>query len=131
MATTTIKMGKRGTIVLPVKLRKQLGLGDESLMTVEAKAGEIRLRPAFVYEPEIWTPQRKAYLTLINAMTQEEFDQVSALLREEGIDPTDAPGIEPDHRATLPTNAEWEAHRRLRRAELLKDAELQKEKHVA
>ena len=32
MATTTIKMGKRGTIVLPVKLRKQFGLGDGSLL---------------------------------------------------------------------------------------------------
>ena len=28
MATTTIKMGKRGTIVLPAKLRKQFGLED-------------------------------------------------------------------------------------------------------
>ena len=37
MATTTIKMGKRGTIVLPVKLRKQFGLGDGSLLVTEAK----------------------------------------------------------------------------------------------
>jgi bifunctional DNA-binding transcriptional regulator/antitoxin component of YhaV-PrlF toxin-antitoxin module len=121
MATTTIKMGKRGTIVLPVKLRKQFGLGDGSLLVTEARDGEIRSRPAFVYEPEAWSPQRKAYLTLINAMTQEEFDEVSALLREEGIDPTDAPGLDPNHRSTLPTNAEWEAHRELRRAELLKE----------
>jgi AbrB family looped-hinge helix DNA binding protein len=121
MATTTIKMGKRGTIVLPVKLRKQFGLADGSLLVTEAKDGEIRIRPAFVYEPEVWSPQRKAYLTLINAMTQEEYDKVSALLREEGIDPTDAPGLDPNHRATLPTNAEWEAHRKLRRAELLKE----------
>ncbi len=121
MATTTIKMGKRGTIVLPVKLRKQFGLGDGSLLVTEAKNGEIRIRPAFVYEPEVWSPQRKAYLTLINAMTQEEFDEVAALLREEGIDPTDAPGLDPNHRSTLPTNAEWEARRKLRRAELLKE----------
>jgi AbrB family looped-hinge helix DNA binding protein len=121
MATTTIKMGKRGTIVLPVKLRKQFGLGDGSLLVTEAKDGEIRIRPAFVYEPEAWSPQRKAYLTLINAMTQEEFDNISALLREEGIDPTDAPGLDPNHRSTLPTSAEWEAHRKLRRAELLKE----------
>jgi AbrB family looped-hinge helix DNA binding protein len=108
MATTTIKMGKRGTIVIPAKLRKQFGLGDGSLLVTEAKDGEIRIRPAFVVEPEVWSPQRKAYLTLINAMTQEEYDDVSALLREEGIDPTDAPGLDPDHRATLPTEKEWE-----------------------
>jgi len=121
MATTTIKMGKRGTIVLPVKLRKQFGLGDGSLLVTEARDGEIRIRPAFVYEPEIWSPQRKAYLTLINAMTQEEFDEVSALLREEGIDPTDAPGLDPNQRATLPTRAGLQAHRKLMRAELLRE----------
>jgi AbrB family looped-hinge helix DNA binding protein len=116
---TTIKMGKRGTIVLPVKLRKQFGLEDGSLLVTEAKDGEIRIRPAFVYEPEVWSPQRKAYLTLINAMTQEEFDEVSALLREEGIDPTDAPGLDPNHRATLPTRSEWREHLKQRRMELL------------
>jgi AbrB family looped-hinge helix DNA binding protein len=121
MAKTTIKMGKRGTIVLPAKLRKQFGLEDGSLLVTEAKDGEIRIRPAFVVEPEAWTPQRKAYLTLINAMTQEEYDEVSALLRDEGIDPTDAPGLEPGYRATLPTQAEWREHLKRRRAELMEE----------
>jgi AbrB family looped-hinge helix DNA binding protein len=121
MATTTIKMGKRGTIVLPAKLRKQFGLGDGSLLVTEVKDGEIRLRPGFVIEPEVWTPQRKAYLTLINAMTKEEYDEVSALLREEGIDPTDAPGLHPDHRANLPTEAEWKDRLRRRRTELMEE----------
>jgi AbrB family looped-hinge helix DNA binding protein len=119
MATTTIKMGKRGTIVLPVKLRKQFGLQDGSLLVTEAKDGEIRIRPAFIYEPEVWSPQRKAYLMLINAMTQEEFDEVSALLREEGIDPTEAPGLDPNHRDTLPLRSEWREHLKQRRMELL------------
>jgi AbrB family looped-hinge helix DNA binding protein len=120
MATTTIKMGKRGTIVLPAKLRKQFGLEDGSLLVTEAKDGEIRIRPAFVYEPEVWSPQRKAYLVLINAMTKEEYDRVAALLREEGIDPTDVPDLDPDHRATLPTDQEWEERSAQRRAELLR-----------
>src|SRR5580698_7216097 len=103
MAPTTIKMGKRGTIVLPAKLRKQFGLEDGSLLITEAKDGEIRIRPAYIYEPEMWSPQRKAYLTLINTMTKEEYDRVAALLREEGIDPTDVPDLGPDYRETLPT----------------------------
>jgi AbrB family looped-hinge helix DNA binding protein len=121
MAATTIKMGKRGTIVLPAKLRKQFGLADGSLLVTEAKDGEIRLRPAFVYEPEVWSPQRKAYLTLINAMTQEEYDEISALLREEGIDPTDAPGLDPNHRSTLPAAKDWRAHLKRRHADLLEE----------
>jgi len=119
MAATTIKMGKRGTIVLPAKLRKELGLEDGSLLVTEAKFGEIRIRPAFVYEPEEWTPQRKAYLTLINTLTKEEYDEVAALLREEGIDPNDVPDLGPDYRSTLPTDQEYEEGRSQRRAELL------------
>jgi AbrB family looped-hinge helix DNA binding protein len=119
MASTTIKMGKRGTLVLPAKLRKQFGLEDGSLLITEAKDGEIRIRPAFVYEPEIWTPQRKAYLTLINTMTKEEYDRVAGLLREEGIDPTDVPDLDPNYRATLPTDQEWEERTSQRRANLL------------
>jgi len=118
MAVTTIKMGKRGTLVLPAKLRKQFGLEDGSLLITEAKDGEIRIRPAVVYEGEVWTPQRKAYLTLINTMTKEEYDEVSSLLREEGIDPTDAAGLDPNYRATLPTEKEWEERKTQRRAEL-------------
>jgi AbrB family looped-hinge helix DNA binding protein len=121
MSGLTVKMGKRGTIVLPAKLRKQFGLQDGSLLVTEAKDGEIRIRPAFLYEPEVWTPQRRAYLLLINAMTQEEYDEVSALLREEGIDPTDAPGLEPDHRAGLPTRAGWDEYLKRRQAELLEE----------
>jgi AbrB family looped-hinge helix DNA binding protein len=112
---TTIKMGKRGTLVLPAKLRRQFGLEDGSLLVTEAKAGEIRLRPAFVYEPEVWTPERKAYLTLMNAITQEEYDRMSSQLREEGIDPAGVPDLDPNQRATLPTDAEWEALMRGRR----------------
>jgi len=119
MATMTIKMGKRGTIVLPAKLRKQFGLEDGSLLVTEAKYGEIRLRPAFVYEPEVWTPQRKAYLTLINTSTKEEYDEVAALLREEGIDPNDVSDLGPDYRSTLPTDQEYEEGRPKRKAELL------------
>jgi AbrB family looped-hinge helix DNA binding protein len=123
LSTTTIKMGKRGTLVLPAKLRKQFGLEDGSLLVTEAKDGEIRLRPAFVYEPEVWTPQRKAYLVLINAMTKEEYDRVAAMLRDEGIDPTDVPDLDPDHRATLPTDREWDEGRAERRAKLLRESQ--------
>jgi len=75
MTTTTIKMGKRGTIVLPAKLRKQFGLADGSLLVTEAKDGEIRLRPALLYEPPVWSAEEKAYYILINSMTKEEWDR--------------------------------------------------------
>src|SRR5665213_3493013 len=120
MATTTIKMGKRGTIVLPSKIRKQFGLEDGSLLITEAKDGEIRIRPAFVYEPPAWSPEETAYFILINSMTKEEWDRNLPGVLELGVDPAKIEGLEPNHRDTLPADAEWDAYKTNRRAELLK-----------
>jgi AbrB family looped-hinge helix DNA binding protein len=109
VATITIKMGKRGTIVLPAKLRKQFGLADGSLLVAEANDGEIRMRPAFVYEPEVWSPEETAYFILINSMTKEEWDRNLPSVREMGVDPAKIDGLEPTHRDTLPTDKEWKA----------------------
>jgi AbrB family looped-hinge helix DNA binding protein len=119
MATTTIKMGKRGTIVLPAKLRKQFGLADGSLLVTEAKDGEIRLRPALMYEPPVWSAEEKAYYILINSMTKEEWDRNLPDVLTMGVDPAKIEGLEPNHRDTLPTDAEWDARRKRRRAELM------------
>jgi AbrB family looped-hinge helix DNA binding protein len=121
MATTTIKMGKRGTIVLPVKLRKQFGLGDGSLLVTEAKDGEIRIRPAFVYEPEVWSPEETAYFILINSMTKEEWDENLPHVLELGVDPMQVKGLEPNHRDGLPARSEWRAQLKRQRMELLQE----------
>jgi len=108
----TIKMGKRGTVVIPVKLRKQFGLEDGSLLVTEVKNGEISLRPALAYSGEIWTPERRAYFMLINSMTQEEWDEMAADVREMGLDPDKVEGIGPGHRSTLLTNEQWDERSR-------------------
>ncbi len=104
----TIKMGKRGTLVLPAKLRKQFGLEDGSLLVTEAKDGVIQLRPAMVYAPEVWSPEETAYFMLINCMTQEEWDRMIPDVAAMGVDPLKIDGIESDHRKTLPTEVEWD-----------------------
>jgi len=119
MPATTIKMGKRGTIVLPAKLRKQFGLEDGSLLVTEAKDGEIRIRPAFLYEPPVWSPEETAYFILINSMTREEWDKNLPDVVALGVDPTTIEGLETNHRDALPTDAEWDARRKQRRADLI------------
>jgi AbrB family looped-hinge helix DNA binding protein len=117
----TIKMGKRGTLVLPAKLRKQFGLSDGSLLVTEVKDGEISLRPAVAYAGEVWTPERTAYFMLINSMTKEEWDRMVPEVLEMGLDPAKIDGIEPNHRDTLPTDVEWDE--RIRRAKLSRTPE--------
>jgi len=99
----TIKMGKRGTIVLPSVIRKQFGLEDGSLLITETKNGEIRLRPALLYTPEVWSKEETAYFMLINCITQEEWDAMIPDVVAMGIDPAQIEGIEPNHRDTLPS----------------------------
>jgi AbrB family looped-hinge helix DNA binding protein len=109
---TTIKMGKRGTLVLPAKLRKQFGLEEGSILQVEPKSGGVLIRPAFLYEPEVWSADTKAYFILINSVTKEEWDRNLPDVLEMGIDPTKIEGLAPDHRETLPTDAQWDAMKR-------------------
>ena len=109
MEITTIKMGRRGTLVLPAKLRKQFGLEDGSMLTVAAKDGAISIRPAYLYEPEVWSDEERCYFILINSMTQEEWDANLPEVLQLGIDPAKINGLEPNHRDTLPTDAEWDA----------------------
>ena len=78
------------------------------MLVTEAKDGEIRLRPAFVYEPQVWTPEETAYFILINSMTKEEWDRNLPKVRELGVDPAQIKGLEANHRDGLPTDAEWE-----------------------
>ncbi len=108
----TIKMGKRGTVVIPAKMRKEFGLTDGSLLITEIKQGEISLRPATPYTGEIWTPERTAYFMLINSMTKEEWDDMVPDVIAMGLDPQKIDGIEPNHRDTLLTNQQWDERAR-------------------
>ncbi len=102
----TIKMGKRGTIVIPAKMRKLLGLNDGSLLVTEIRDGGISLRPAVTVEIEIYTPERKAEFYLNNAVSQEDWDRAAAEVRALGLDPLTIPHTNPDTRSSLPTNHE-------------------------
>lgn len=42
----TLRVGKRGTVVLPARMRRKLGMDDDSLLVAEELAGGILLRPA-------------------------------------------------------------------------------------
>jgi len=102
----TIKMGKRGTLVVPAKIRKQFGLDEGSLLITETRDGEIRLRPAVAVGVEIYTPERKAEFLLNNAITQEDWDAAAEEIRGWGLDPLKILNTDPDERKDLMTRAE-------------------------
>jgi AbrB family looped-hinge helix DNA binding protein len=103
----TTRLTQSGAIELPADLRQRLGLLEGDEVVLEERDGGLFLRAAVRYE--IWTPERKAEFFLNNSVTQEDYDQACADIREMGLDPTKIPFTESNMRETLPTRAQLEA----------------------
>lgn len=56
----TSRVGKRGTVVIPVKLRQRFGLMEGTLLIAEEQSDGILLRPAAAIPTEIYSNERKA-----------------------------------------------------------------------
>jgi AbrB family looped-hinge helix DNA binding protein len=83
----TSKVGKRGTVVVPARLRRRFGIEEGSLVIAEEREDGILIRPAVAYAVEIYTPERKAEFLLSNAVDEEDYQKALKAVREMGIDP--------------------------------------------
>ena len=54
------KVGKRGAIIVPARLRKRFGIEEGTLVTAEEREDGILIRPAVIVPVEKYTPERKA-----------------------------------------------------------------------
>ena len=67
----TVEINSRGTITLPAKLRKALGLSPNDILIAETTEEGLLLKPAVVLPLEIYSPERLAEF----AAEEEELDQ--------------------------------------------------------
>lgn len=104
----TSRVGKRGTVVVPVRLRKRFGLKEGDLLITEEREDGILFRPAVAVPVEIYTPERKAEFLLNNAVTKEDYDAACEAVRELGLDPRKVPSTAAGMRDSLPTKKEIE-----------------------
>jgi AbrB family looped-hinge helix DNA binding protein len=104
----TSRVGKRGTIVVPVKLRQRFGLKEGDLLVTEEREDGILLRPAVAVPVEIYTPLRKGEFFLNNAVTKEDYDTAREDIRAMGLDPLTIPHTEDVSRDALPSNEEFD-----------------------
>lgn len=88
-----LRVGKRGTVVIPATLRKTFGLDEGSFLVAEARPEGILLRPAAVLPVEVYTPERKAEFLLNNAVTQEDYEWAVAEVHRLSLNPDDIPHI--------------------------------------
>ena len=94
--STTTTIGRRGTVVLPAKMRRRLGLDEGALVLVEEQGGGILLRPAAVRPVRIYTPEQRAALLLNNSIDAEDYEGARAAVREMGLDPDEVEHLKPE-----------------------------------
>jgi AbrB family looped-hinge helix DNA binding protein len=89
MATVeTSKVGKRGMVVLPAKLRRRFGIDEGSLVIAEEREDGILLRPASSRVLESYSPKRRAEFLLSNAVDAEDYAKAVKQVRRLGLDPS-------------------------------------------
>jgi AbrB family looped-hinge helix DNA binding protein len=87
----TAKVGKRGAIIVPAKLRKRFGIAEGSIVIAEEKEDGILIRPAVVVPVERYTPERKAEFLLTTATTEADYRKARKEVRKLGLDPDSLP----------------------------------------
>jgi antitoxin PrlF len=78
----SLVISDRGQITLPAAMRKSLGLGKNSVVTVEAIAGKIVLSPAIVLETEAYTDTQVMEWNRADAFGKDERTKTLAGLKK-------------------------------------------------
>jgi AbrB family looped-hinge helix DNA binding protein len=89
------KVGKRGAIIVPAKLRRRFGIEEGSLIIAEEKDDGILIRPAVVVPVERYSPERKAEFLLANVASPSDYRKARKAVRELGLDPDSIPHRRP------------------------------------
>jgi AbrB family looped-hinge helix DNA binding protein len=85
------KVGKRGAIIVPAKLRKRFGIEEGTLVIAEETEDGILIRPAVVLPVERYSPERKAEFLLSTATNPIDYRKARKAVQKLGIDPDSIP----------------------------------------
>lgn len=96
----TVRVGAKGTIVIPHELREKLGIATGSLMLIDVCDREMRLRPAVPVPVETYSKERQALFILNDAIDAPSYEQARERVRALGVDPD---SIKHDRPAPLPS----------------------------
>jgi AbrB family looped-hinge helix DNA binding protein len=81
------RIGKRGTFVIPAKLRRRFGLSEGTTVIAEETEEGILLRPAVTLPVESYSSERRAEFLLSNATKEEDYARAREAVQDMGIDP--------------------------------------------
>ena len=83
----TSRIGKRGTFVIPAKLRRRFGFEEGSEVIAEETPEGILIRPAVTVPLELYSAERRAEFLLTNAIGTADYDRAVEEVRRLGLDP--------------------------------------------
>lgn len=83
----TAKVGKRGAVVIPAKLRRKFGIEEGTSVLVEEGPDGVVIRPAVAVPVEVWSLERKAAFLLENAVDRADYEWARGEVRRLGLDP--------------------------------------------
>ena len=89
------RVGKRGSIILPARLRKRFGIEEGSMVVAEETHDGILIRPALVVPVETYTSERKAEFLLSNATDKADYCEARKAVEALGLDPDKIPHQRP------------------------------------
>jgi len=93
--TESAKVGKRGAIIVPAKLRKRYGIEEGSIVIAEGTEDGILIRPAVVVPVERYSAERKAEFLLGNTTSRADYERARKAVRKLGLDPDSIPHRRP------------------------------------
>ena len=96
MQNTTIRVGTRGTVVIPANIRRTYRFEEGSLIIAESRSDGVLLRPMVALPVEIYSDERKAEFLLNNAVTSEDYASARKEVLKIGLSPEKLPHKKPE-----------------------------------
>jgi AbrB family looped-hinge helix DNA binding protein len=87
MISESTRVGKRGSLVIPARLRRRFGLTEGSVVIAEETEEGILIRPAVTVPIEMYSPERRAEFLLSNAVDEQDYARAREAVRDMGLDP--------------------------------------------
>jgi len=82
-----VKIGRNGTLVIPAKVRRRLGLAEGELVLIEETGDGLMIRPAVAMPAEMYSVRQRAEFLLNNAVDAADYRKACEAVRAMGLEP--------------------------------------------
>ena len=96
----TLRIGKRGTVVIPAALRAHLSLKEGDIVITELHEDGLFLKPAVTLPVETYSRERQAEFLLSNAVSKQDYQAARKIVEKMGVKPESIQHYSPYHEKT-------------------------------